>query len=347
MGSLPPAELASITPVPPERIVTAPDPAAPEFVNDPVVPPSADADIDALMNSVVGRSGEIVEFPTTVETRARVKANRAVDKVASLSSDLADELAANEKERVVIDPRTVPARFSRLKHFSASPLHYWQAVQDDKDDTIAMRFGRGVHALVLGTPVIRFPGKTRQGKMWEAFKERHADKEILSGKEWDRANGMVDAIRRHSLANEALFAGTTLEETIEWEFNGKACTSRPDARCGTDRNVDLKTTKCAEPRKFERDAMWRGYHAQFSYYGRAIKECFGAFPKESLCVAVESVKPFAITVLELTPGALVEGEKCWRLWFERVQQCEARFTSRISSASRMSGSPRTATDPSF
>lgn len=237
-------------------------------------------------------------------------------------ADDGDELDL-DGPRPAIDPRTVPVRFSRLRQMSASALHYWQAVQDDRPDTIAMRFGRGVHALVLGTPVIRWPGKSRQGKAWEKFKAQHADKEILNTKEWDRAHGIYEAIRRHPIANEAIFAGTTLEETIEWEFNGRACTSRPDARLGTERNVDLKTTRCAEPVRFARDAMWRGYHAQFSFYARAIAERYGAFPRESLVVAVESVKPFPITVLKLTPEALNEGEKCWRLWFERVLACEA------------------------
>lgn len=280
---------------------------------------SDDADIDALMTNVVGRTGEIVEFPASVEARSRLKAN----KVAALSGALAVELAGNQ-ERVEIDPRTVPVRFSRLKHMSSSPLHYWSAVQDDRPDTIAMRFGRGVHALVLGTPVIRWTGKMRNGKAWDAFKALHADKEILSSKEWDRAHGLYEAIKRHEIASDTLFGGeVVLEEQIEWQFMGRACTSRPDSRRGVDRLVDLKTTRCAEPRKFERDAMWRGYHGQMDFYRHAIRDRFGAFPAESLVVAVEPVKPFAITVMRLTPNALQHGEKIWRGWFERLLACES------------------------
>ncbi len=290
---------------------------------------SDDADIDALLGSVVGQNGQAAEFPVApiVPIRAASKWAKATASqaaaVAEMSGELAEQLEANEAERVVVDPASIPLRFSRLKHMSASALHYWQSVQDNKDDTIAMRFGRGVHALVLNEPVIRWPGKTRSGKVWEAFKAQHADKEILNTKEWDRAHGIYEAIQRHPIAKDVLFAGTILEETIEWELAGRKCTSRPDARAGTERLVDLKTTKCAEPRKFERDAMFRGYHAQFSFYGRAMKERFGSAPKESLCVAVETVKPFPITVLKLTPAAIEEGEKCWRSWFESVLVCEA------------------------
>lgn len=283
-----------------------------------------DADIDALMNSVVGNNGEIVPFPATIEARARVKKIKATAAVEELSGELAAEIEANTTPPPVIDPRTIPVRFSRLRQMAASALHYWSAVQDDRPDTIAMRFGRGVHALVLGTPVIRWTGKTRQGKAWEAFKAKHADKEILSTKEWDRAHGLYEAIKRHPLANDAIFAGeAVLEEQIEWQFMGRACTSRPDSRYGVERLVDLKTTRCAEPRKFERDAMWRGYHGQMDFYRHAIRDRFGAFPRESLVVAVEPIKPFAITVMRLTPNALQHGEKVWRGWFESLLVCEA------------------------
>jgi hypothetical protein len=229
------------------------------------------------------------EFPDTGERRpnpwrseARSFGQAPGGVIAELSGELAEQLAANEAARVVVDPRTVPVRFSRLKHMSASALHYWQSVQDNKDDTIAMRFGRGVHALVLGLPVKRWTGKTRHGKAWDAFKAKHADKEILNTKEWDRAHGIFEAIQRHPIANEALFGGTVLEETIEWEFMGRASArAGPTLASRDERLVDLKTTKCAEPGKFERDAIWRGYHAQFSFYGRAMKERFGSASRRS------------------------------------------------------------------
>lgn len=289
-----------------------------------------DSDIDALLGSVVGNNGQPAEFPPApvVPIRpARVKRSKAepdTSKMEELSAELAEQLETNEKKRVIIDPRTVPARFSRLREMSKSALHYWSAVQDDREDTLAMRFGRGFHALALGQPVKRWTGKNRNSNDYKTYVKNNPGVEVLMPKEWDRAHGMFEAIQRHPIAHDVLFGeGTVLEETIEWEFLGKKCTSRPDARLGTERLVDLKTTRCAEPRKFERDAMWRGYHAQFSFYGRAIAERFGSFPKQSLCVAVETVKPYAITVLELTPDALSEGEKCWRLWFERLLVCEA------------------------
>jgi hypothetical protein len=282
---------------------------------------SDDADIDALMGAVVGGNGEVAAFPEAAVVPIATAPKR---KVAKLSRALAAELAKNETERTVVDPRTIPVRFSRLKHMSASAAHYWQACQEDNDDTIAMRFGRGFHALCLGTPVHRWTGKNRNSNDYKEFVEDNPGVEVMTAKEWDTAHRMFEAIQRHATARELLFGkGSVLEETIEWQFGGRACTSRPDARRGTDLLVDLKSTVCAEPRKFNRDAVFRGYHSQFSFYGHAIADKFGAFPTASYCVAVEKKKPHVVTVLELPKATLDEGEKAWRLWWEQLMTCEA------------------------
>lgn len=281
-----------------------------------------DSDIDALMTSVVGRTGEVVEFPASVEARERVKKNRSAAAIKSLSGKLAAELGFNEAERRAVDPRTIPVRFSSLKHIARSPLHYWDAVQLDRDDTLAMRLGRGTHAMVLGEPVIRWDGKTRNGKAWEAFKARHADKEILNRSEWAKSEGVANAIRRHPIAAPLLLEGTILEQTIEWEWLGRKCTSRPDSRRGSAMVVDLKTTQCAEPEKFKRDATYRGYNAQLAFYGLAVEHATGVRPDDLYVVAIESKRPYAITVLRLDDEARLQGEKLCRLWFERLLTCE-------------------------
>jgi hypothetical protein len=285
-----------------------------------------DTDIDALMGSVVAHNGQIVEFPAAPERKRRAAAIRSAstptDRVESLSAELAAELDANEP-RPVVDPRTVPVRFSNLKHMARSALHYWDAVQLDRQDTLAMRLGRGAHAMVLGMPVVKWVGKTRNGKAWDAFKAQHVDKEILNGKEWAAAEGIALAIRRHPIAAPILFENTTLEEQIEWEFLGRKCTSRPDARRASAMVCDLKTTQCAEPKKFERDSMYRGYNAQLAFYEMAIEHATGTAPSEVYVVAVESKRPFAITVLQLTDEARESGRRLCRQWFERLLVCEA------------------------
>lgn len=284
-----------------------------------------DSDIDALLGSVVGNNGQVVAFPTAPErvAKKRAKSSRVVEAaVAELSDELVEQLEVNDV-KPPIDPRTVPVRFSNLKHMARSALHYWDAVQLDRADTLAMRLGRGAHAMVLGMPVIKWVGKTRNGKAWDAFKERHKDKEILNAKEWATASGIANSIRNHPIAAKLLFDGTTLEEQIEWEYLGRKCTSRPDCRRASAYVADLKTTQCAEPEKFQRDAAYRGYNAQLAFYGLAVEHLTGVRPDELYVVAVESKRPYAVTVLRMDEESRNAGERLCRLWLERLIVCEA------------------------
>lgn len=293
-----------------------------------------DADIDALMSSVLGHDGTPPAFPAAPprpEPRPRprpVKAEHAIaaaecQGIAGLSGELAAILAENAAPKI-IDPRAVPVRFSSLKHMSRSALHYWDAVQLDRDDTLAMRLGRGAHAMVLGMPMIQWTGKTRNGKEWERFKREHADREILNRTEWATSVAVARAIQRHPGASQLIYDGTVLEQVIEWEYLGRKCTSRPDARAIGGRVItDLKKTVCAEPGKFKRDAMLRGYHAQLAFYDLASEHETGRQADELFVAAVEGKRPYPVTILRLTDEAREEGRKLCRLWFEQVLVHEA------------------------
>jgi hypothetical protein len=238
-----------------------------------------------------------------------------------VSAELVAEIARNSD----IDPRTVPCRSSNLKHMARSPLHYYDAVQLGRDDTLAMRLGRGAHAIVLGEPVVLYPGKARRGKdydRWRADQDPRA--EILIRSEWDRAQGVGNAIRRHRDASRILFTDTVLEQTIAWEWLGKKCTSRPDSRRPDGRVIaDLKTTQDASPEKFKRDALHRCYDAQLSFYDQASEYETGRQADELYAVAVESKRPYAVTVLRLTDEVRERGRKMCRLWMEQLLVCEA------------------------
>lgn len=278
--------------------------------------PPLDADIDALLASTLGGAVQTSAPRATAAERERA--------VEQLSRELADQIdESNDAPPPAVDPRTIPVRFSRLKHMALSPLHYWDACQADRDDTLAMRLGRGTHALVLGEPVVCYPGR-RVGKAWERFARDHEGIEILNEREWDIAAGISRNILRHPIAVELLLgADVTREQTIEWEWMGRACTSRPDARLGGRIVTDLKTTRCAEPARFQRDATSMGYPAQLAFYAMATAHLTGQDVEELYVVAVESRRPYAVTVLRLEDEARLAGMQQCRLWFERLLQCEA------------------------
>lgn len=244
--------------------------------------------------------------------------------VEQLSGDLAAELEANAA-RSVIDPATVPWRFSTLFAGMRSGAHYHHAAQDQVDPTLAQRLGAGAgrdksaamligsvtHAIMLDQPYAVYTGGKRQGGKWEEFRAERPGIPIANPRELAIARGVADAVRRHPLAH-LLLDDMIHENTIMWSFLGRSTRSTPDAR-GRHRVVELKTTRCAEPKRFCTDAMFRGYHGQVALYADAVVEAGLGTASEVFWFAVENVAPFNVSVLLVDSNTLDEGRRMMRL----------------------------------
>lgn len=219
-------------------------------------------------------------------------------------------------------PVGVPMRFSHLKAMGRSPAHCLHAMRSSYEQSLSMRIGSGAHSLLLGgQEVVVYPNR-RAGKEWAAFELEHADKIILNDTEWETANAINDAVRGNRLACQVLFGdGMIYEKTINWEWNGRAFRSTPDARSGR-HIVDLKTTRDAEPERFMRDATRMGYNAQLALYGLAMEAETGRKPRDYYIVAVENKAPHCVTVLNLTTRAIEHGAKLCREWMAKFAECE-------------------------
>lgn len=231
------------------------------------------------------------------------------------------------------DLADVPARWSWLSHFYASPLHARHAALYGKEPTAAMKLGTAGHVVTFDEPFEVFRtvnGKTgkvynRSSKEWKAQKAAAdaAGVTLLTVKEYDHACRMRDALRGHPDAAPLLFgAGVVRERPIHWHRGStrRVCSSRPDARKPGDWIADLKTCRTAKPEKFTRAAQWSGYPGQLAYYREA--DCFelgrhvdSLHAADLYIVAIEPFAPYAITVFELDASARAYGERqvdtCW------------------------------------
>lgn len=243
---------------------------------------------------------------------------------------LSGELAAMLAQPQVIDPQTVDVRHSSLKEIERSPLHYWQAVQDNKEETLAMRLGSGAHGLLLGKPVVLWdqPAKKgegkapRNGKAWDEFCREHEGAVILNAREMAEAKAMAEAVQRNTVAMR-LLEDTVKEQTVRWDHFGRICRSTPDARSRL-HVVEFKTAQSSEPTKFKKDAFFRRYHSQLAFYLDAIKAAGEGSPDEAYIIAVESAPPHPVSVLRLSDRAIEHGRQLWHEWFTRLLECEAK-----------------------
>jgi hypothetical protein len=229
-------------------------------------------------------------------------------------------------------PEPPRLRFSQLKLMSQSAMHYQYRLEHELKSTAAMIRGSAVHSIIAGTgQVVEYTlTKTRTGPTWEAFKaEQHPDAYIFTPAQYRDVHGMAAAVLRHSEACELLMRQTHVEETIHFNYCGRAFRTTPDA-WASDRAVELKTSVTSEPDKFMRHASKMYYHGQLALHlsGLAAKldgaqSLEDAPARDAYIVAVEATAPYPITILRLTPRALDLGARAVRLWFERLVQCEA------------------------
>lgn len=216
-----------------------------------------------------------------------------------------------------------PLHFSQLKAISRSPLHYQHGLSVPLDDTKSLRMGRAVDAILFGTcGVVDYKGQ-RRGKEWEAFAAANAGAICLNATEAAQVRGMAKALEQHS---DAMFLlSGTRQKTIRWSISGRECEGTPDSFRGIVL-ADLKTCESSQPERFPWKGRRYAWHAQLTWYAEGLALSGHTRPTELYNVAVESKAPHPVTVFELTERAKDEGNRTWRLWFERLRVCEESDT---------------------
>jgi hypothetical protein len=218
-----------------------------------------------------------------------------------------------------------PIHFRHLVATGLSAQHGAYSLAGGEDEeTYAMERGTAVHAILFGTrKVVGYhPGRSRQGKAWDAFAAEHADAEILTAKEFDKALRMAEAVSHDPLAMGVLDMSAQIEQTFTWSWLGRECAGTPDVRA-PGYVAELKTTACAEPGRFMWQVRRMHYHAALAWYLQGVRLSGLGQPTDAYIVAVESSPPHPVTVHHLTPRTLEKGARLVRLWMERLLGCEA------------------------
>ena len=224
-----------------------------------------------------------------------------------------------------------PIRCHHLKALGLAPIFAKTALSGVEDDpTAEMSLGTTVHGIIQGRKdILVYRGAVRRGKEWEAFREKYPTAHIVLDKEMKTAEGMAAALLAHKDAAQLLKArGVKREETIIFDYLGRICRATPDLRAGPKAHswvAELKTTKCAKPELFRRDAERLGYHVQLAMQSEAIRQATGAAPKDHYIIAIDNrpSPPWPIVVNRVDEDSIERGHRQFRLWMEQLLVCEA------------------------
>jgi hypothetical protein len=173
--------------------------------------------------------------------------------------------------------------------------------------------GHAAHHFVLGTGpelVVIDAANYLTKKAKEARDAAYAIGAVpLLEHEFDQAQAMATALRRHPAAVEVLGGDGAAEQSLFWRDpdTGVWCRARPDWMT-TERIVDYKTTTDAHPDAFARSAASFGYHQQADWYLSGAVHLDLVDPDAPFYfVAQSKTPPYLVSVVEFRDEDLAVG----------------------------------------
>jgi hypothetical protein len=245
---------------------------------------------------------------------------------------------------------------SRLARLKQSPAHLLAYLATPQEDTKATLLGNAVHCAVLEpddfdaryTIAGQCTAKTERGGQCRNTGTRyHADlgwvcgiaahaqgfldfdtaRTVLSADDHAIAIGARDGVYRLRTAKQLLSGDgenelTAIFPAFDTDVLAKARFDRISPVLADGVIVDLKTTRDASRREFERAIYSYGYHRQAALYLDGAAAC--QLPaKHFVHIAIEKEPPFAVGVYRLTEGAIDAGEQELLPLLARYAECMA------------------------
>lgn len=198
---------------------------------------------------------------------------------------------------------------SKLKVYRECPAKYqarFLTGELEATESRAFDLGKAAHGLILEpekfhAEFVRQPDdiKVRRGKVWDAFKEKHADKVVIAGADWEACQRIRSSVERSHFGAKLLNGGKAEVSYFKRdEETGLVIKCRADYVL-EQLLVDVKTAVSAHPDEFARKAKALGYHLQAAMYSDITGIEDFAF------LAVEKEPPYVVTApIMFEPDAL-------------------------------------------
>ncbi len=224
---------------------------------------------------------------------------------------------------------------SSLELFKKSPLHYKYSLENPKEDTPSLLFGRAAHKYILEkedffNEFVIAPDidrRTKDGKeTWAQFILSSEGKDVISVKDFEQIQEMDKAIDAVPLARQLLTGEHEVSYFWEDVPTGEMCKCRPDCLTTFDGKpfaVDYKTADGCADGQFERNVRKFNYKLQSGMYTEGLLNCelteFGfAF------VAQEKKPPYAVRVYLCDTEFIREGQDEFRALMGIYHECKTK-----------------------
>jgi len=226
---------------------------------------------------------------------------------------------------------------SAIKQFLKSAKHYNkymnELLDDDEEETKALRLGSLVHYLCLEADIFEFryaikkkmDGRTKEGKQYNLdFAAQNEGKIIIDESEYQTAQYMRDSVLTHPEATQLLKNGVA-EQSYFYEDlkTGLLCKYRPDYK-HEKYLVDIKTTKDASFNFFRNQLTNLKYHVSAAHYLEGEKVLFGNDHNNFIFICVESVAPFLAAVYPLEEESIQLGKRMRAKALAGIKECREK-----------------------
>lgn len=241
------------------------------------------------------------------------------------------------KTQVVDEPieayhATAAISSSAIRTLLRSPAHYKCHYIDrvEKVESEALRIGGLIHTALLQPELLqqhmvvrpKWDMRTKSGKEASAewdLKFNRPEAIIVNSSDCDMLVGMMKVAQSNAKLRE-LLGGGVVERSIYFERDGVKSKTRSDALLDNGIVLELKSTKDASFRSFQRDCWNYRYDVQAAWNLDAVNHTLGGFEKVVI-LAIEKEPPYATALYDIDATMLAMGREGYKAALDRYRWC--------------------------